>query len=243
DQYPKDSPFNLVAYSYSDYAGASLDRKSTIGGCQFLGSMDSKSIARQWGEKSGMKLLEWNLHVTNVSSASQTPHLKCKELASPKQTALGKDKSNPFMAGEDVIRSDLRLDDTDGVECLPNKEIFTELTRIGVETPLFASMLVQPQPQDEEEEEEEVEEDEIPNAPTPPSPIVGPSPPPQDLTLKPHTTPPASPPQEQPTTTTESSMSLLTTLMETCATLSKKVAELEQDKHTQALEILKLKKG
>nr|GEX54777.1 uncharacterized mitochondrial protein AtMg00810-like [Tanacetum cinerariifolium] len=35
--YPKDSPFNLVAYSHSDYAGASLDRKSTTGGCQFLG--------------------------------------------------------------------------------------------------------------------------------------------------------------------------------------------------------------
>nr|GEY70329.1 putative ribonuclease H-like domain-containing protein [Tanacetum cinerariifolium] len=35
--HPKDSPFNLVAYSDSDYAGASLDKKSTIGGCQFLG--------------------------------------------------------------------------------------------------------------------------------------------------------------------------------------------------------------
>nr|GEV35766.1 uncharacterized mitochondrial protein AtMg00810-like [Tanacetum cinerariifolium] len=35
--YPKDSPFNLVAYFDSDYAGASLDRKSTTGGCQFLG--------------------------------------------------------------------------------------------------------------------------------------------------------------------------------------------------------------
>nr|GEX99373.1 hypothetical protein [Tanacetum cinerariifolium] len=31
--YPKDSPFNLGAYSDSDYAGASLDRKSTTGGC------------------------------------------------------------------------------------------------------------------------------------------------------------------------------------------------------------------
>ncbi|GJS44747.1 putative ribonuclease H-like domain-containing protein [Tanacetum coccineum] len=36
--YPKDSPFNLEAYTDSDYAGASLDRKSTIGGCQFLRS-------------------------------------------------------------------------------------------------------------------------------------------------------------------------------------------------------------
>ncbi|GJR03165.1 uncharacterized mitochondrial protein-like protein [Tanacetum coccineum] len=35
--YPKDSPFDLVAYTNSDYAGASLDRKSTIGGFQFLG--------------------------------------------------------------------------------------------------------------------------------------------------------------------------------------------------------------
>ncbi|GKA38433.1 putative ribonuclease H-like domain-containing protein [Tanacetum coccineum] len=35
--YPKDSPFDLVAYTDSDYARASLDRKSTTGGCQFLG--------------------------------------------------------------------------------------------------------------------------------------------------------------------------------------------------------------
>ncbi|GKE01816.1 putative ribonuclease H-like domain-containing protein [Tanacetum coccineum] len=35
--YPKDSPFDLEAYLDSDYAGASLDRKSTTGGCQFLG--------------------------------------------------------------------------------------------------------------------------------------------------------------------------------------------------------------
>nr|GEZ11530.1 uncharacterized mitochondrial protein AtMg00810-like [Tanacetum cinerariifolium] len=35
--YPKDSPFDLVAYLDSEYAGASLDRKSTTRGCQFLG--------------------------------------------------------------------------------------------------------------------------------------------------------------------------------------------------------------
>nr|GEU92296.1 hypothetical protein [Tanacetum cinerariifolium] len=35
--YPRDSPFNLEAYSDSDYAGAILDRKSTTGCCQFLG--------------------------------------------------------------------------------------------------------------------------------------------------------------------------------------------------------------
>nr|GEW15176.1 hypothetical protein [Tanacetum cinerariifolium] len=35
--YPKESPFDLVAYSDSDYGGATQDRKSTTGGCQFLG--------------------------------------------------------------------------------------------------------------------------------------------------------------------------------------------------------------
>nr|GEU31664.1 hypothetical protein [Tanacetum cinerariifolium] len=34
--YLKDSPFDLVAYLDSEYAGASLDRISTTGGCQFL---------------------------------------------------------------------------------------------------------------------------------------------------------------------------------------------------------------
>nr|GFC76958.1 putative ribonuclease H-like domain-containing protein [Tanacetum cinerariifolium] len=34
--YPKESPFDLVAYSDSYYGGATQDRKSTTGGCQFL---------------------------------------------------------------------------------------------------------------------------------------------------------------------------------------------------------------
>ncbi|GJX77481.1 putative ribonuclease H-like domain-containing protein [Tanacetum coccineum] len=35
--YPKDLPFDLVAYTDSDYAGANLNRKSITGGGQFLG--------------------------------------------------------------------------------------------------------------------------------------------------------------------------------------------------------------
>nr|GEZ80253.1 hypothetical protein [Tanacetum cinerariifolium] len=35
--YLKASPFDLVAFSYSDYGGASQDRKSSTGGSQFLG--------------------------------------------------------------------------------------------------------------------------------------------------------------------------------------------------------------
>jgi hypothetical protein len=34
--YPKGSTFDLLGYSDSDYAGCKVDRKSTIGTCQFL---------------------------------------------------------------------------------------------------------------------------------------------------------------------------------------------------------------
>ncbi|GJY73904.1 hypothetical protein Tco_0478335 [Tanacetum coccineum] len=36
--YSRDSPFELVAYTDSDYARATQDRKSTTEGCQFLGN-------------------------------------------------------------------------------------------------------------------------------------------------------------------------------------------------------------
>nr|GEV11435.1 hypothetical protein [Tanacetum cinerariifolium] len=54
--YPKDSPFKLVAYSDSDYTGASLDRKSTTGGFQFL----------------GRRLMSWQCKKQTVVSTSST---------------------------------------------------------------------------------------------------------------------------------------------------------------------------
>nr|GEU48810.1 putative ribonuclease H-like domain-containing protein [Tanacetum cinerariifolium] len=389
--YPRDSPFNLVAYSDSDYARASLDRKSTTGGFQFLGSMDSKSVAGLWYEVIGIEFactqmfqVLVNHHTSNGYQFTMSD--RHKELTSPEQTVsdgigvtagdlklllLGillpmyalvvnptiyvscikkfwatatLKKANDVVqlhaltdgknvvVTEDVIRRDLHLDDVDRVECLPNEEIFAELARmgyekpppkltfykacfiasaviclatgkkfnffkyifanmvknvdsprnflmyprflqvvinnqvddltshntrytspsltqkvfanmrrvgqgfLGVETPLFSSMLVPPQ---QAEEEKEVK---VPNAPAPPSPTTSPSPPSQEPTPTPHATPHASPPQEQPSSPHDSTIPLLNTLMETCASLSQKITELEQDKHTQALEILKLKK-
>nr|GFA92151.1 hypothetical protein [Tanacetum cinerariifolium] len=59
------------------------------------------------------------------------------------------------------------------------QKVFANMHRVGkgfsrVETPLFATMLLQPQPLAVEEEYEVV----VPNAPTPPSPTTVPSPPP-----------------------------------------------------------------
>ncbi|GJZ86947.1 putative ribonuclease H-like domain-containing protein [Tanacetum coccineum] len=63
--YPKDSPFILEAFSDSDYAGASLDRKSTTGGCQFLGSsaLDPKSDVGLW-----IQFRQIKIHVDNESA-------------------------------------------------------------------------------------------------------------------------------------------------------------------------------
>ncbi|GJT78769.1 hypothetical protein Tco_1045494 [Tanacetum coccineum] len=54
--YSRDSPFELVAYTDSDYAGETLDRKSTIGGCQFLGN----------------RLISWQCKKQNVVATSTT---------------------------------------------------------------------------------------------------------------------------------------------------------------------------
>ena len=35
--YPRDSGFDLIGYSDSDFAGCKIDRKSTTGGCQLIG--------------------------------------------------------------------------------------------------------------------------------------------------------------------------------------------------------------
>nr|GEW75762.1 uncharacterized mitochondrial protein AtMg00810-like [Tanacetum cinerariifolium] len=54
--YPKDSTFNSVAYSDSDYAGASLDRKSKTKGYQFL----------------GCRLISWQCKKQSVVATSST---------------------------------------------------------------------------------------------------------------------------------------------------------------------------
>nr|GEW39715.1 hypothetical protein [Tanacetum cinerariifolium] len=176
---------------------------------------------------------------------------------------------------DDVIRQDLHLDDADGVECLPNDEIFVELARMGYEKPppkltfykaLFSSkwkffihtlvenlaflndLISHHTKYTSSALTQKVFANMrrvVHTTSAPPSPTTAPSPSPQDPILTPPQAQPATPSlptHEQPTETSESSIPLLNTLLKTCATLSQKVAELEQDKHTQALEIIKLKK-
>nr|GEX09514.1 hypothetical protein [Tanacetum cinerariifolium] len=132
------------------------------------------------------------------------------------------------------------------------QKVFANMRRIGkgflgVESPLFGNMLVQQQVQDDAKIEEDEDDNEVPVAPESPTPATTPSPPQQEPIPSPpqaQSAQPSSPPQQQPSQTasiSESSMTLLNKLMETCATLTQKVANLEQDKIAQALEISKQK--
>ncbi|GJX19880.1 putative ribonuclease H-like domain-containing protein [Tanacetum coccineum] len=106
--YSKDSPLELVAYTDSDYAGATLDRKSTTGADLLTKGFDAgrfqylvstlaspeqtatgKDISNPFIVGSLLKTIWFSLHHV----------ISNKAMASPKQTAIGKDSSNPFMAG------------------------------------------------------------------------------------------------------------------------------------------------
>nr|GEX57381.1 hypothetical protein [Tanacetum cinerariifolium] len=170
---------------------------------------------------------------------------------------------------EASIRDALRLDDAEGIECLPNEEIFAEVGKrfSGVETPLLEGMIVEQQVAEGADEgvptagivaegDVSAANDEVPTAVEEPS-IASPTPPTpppqplqdQPLTSQVHLTPPLSPqaqpqsPQHQPQPLQDVGLpiDLLQNPMDTCTTLTRRVKNLEQDKIAQALEITKLK--
>nr|GEZ88427.1 putative ribonuclease H-like domain-containing protein [Tanacetum cinerariifolium] len=164
--YPRDSPFYLEAFSDSDYAGASLDRKSTTRGCQFLGK----------------RLILWQCKKQNVVANSTTKEEYVVAASCCRQVLwiqnqmldygfnlmntkiyIDNENGKKIIITEASIRRDLRLDDAEGTACLPNAAIFEELARMGPSltkkvfanmkrvgtgfsgaiTPLFETMMVQ----------------------------------------------------------------------------------------------------
>nr|GEV90092.1 hypothetical protein [Tanacetum cinerariifolium] len=149
---------------------------------------------------------------------------------------------------------DLSVHNTKYTSSALTQKVFANTRRIGtgfsrVDTPLFDGMLVTQQVRDVEDiAEDEDADNEVFAEPTPPlpTPVTPPPSPPQEHIPSPpqaQTAQPSSPPPPppQPSQTTDISMTLLNTLLETCATLTKQVANMEQDKIAQAIKITKLK--
>nr|GEU54264.1 retrovirus-related Pol polyprotein from transposon TNT 1-94 [Tanacetum cinerariifolium] len=117
--YPKDSPFYLVTYTDSDYAGASLDRKSKMGGYQFH----------------GCRLISWQCKKQTVVANSTTKAEyvaassccgQAKTLNEEAQIHAGVDGKKVIIS-ETTIRRDLQFVDDEGVEYLPNSIIFEQI--------------------------------------------------------------------------------------------------------------------
>nr|GEW40705.1 hypothetical protein [Tanacetum cinerariifolium] len=102
--YPKDSPFDLVAYSDSDYAvvATSSIEAEYVAAASFCAQFWNTVVVKQFNDVTRLQALV--------------------------------DKKN-VVTTEATIRDVLRLDDAEGVDCLPNEEIFAELARMGYEKP------------------------------------------------------------------------------------------------------------
>nr|GEW87420.1 hypothetical protein [Tanacetum cinerariifolium] len=115
--YLKDSPFNLVAYSDSDYAGASLDRKSITGGCQFL----------------SCRLISWQCKKQTVVATSSTEAEYVAAASCCAQVLWIQNQK--VIITKDTVHQALHLNDAKSIDCFPNEEIFAELARMGYEKP------------------------------------------------------------------------------------------------------------
>nr|GEV75791.1 uncharacterized mitochondrial protein AtMg00810-like [Tanacetum cinerariifolium] len=129
--YPKDSSFDLVSYTDSDYARASLDRKSTSGGCQFL----------------GCRLISWQckkqtMVSTSTTEAEYVAAASCCgqfwHTASARTLDNGEIELNVTVDGQDMtiteasVKRHLKLADADGISTLPTTKFFEQLTLIGI---------------------------------------------------------------------------------------------------------------
>nr|GEU61335.1 hypothetical protein [Tanacetum cinerariifolium] len=164
---------------------------------------------------------------------------------------------NKVIITEATIRDVLRLADAEGIDCLPNEEIFTYLVRnVDSSTkfymyPRFLQLMIRAQGGDlfshttkysspdltqkqVDESAAELNVDDVPAAGV--ADEVQPTLPPSLIVQ-----PPSPQQQPQPSQDAEISLDLLHSLLDTCTTLTRRVEHLEQDNISQALEITKLK--
>ncbi|GJR42870.1 putative ribonuclease H-like domain-containing protein [Tanacetum coccineum] len=161
--YPKDSPFDFEAFSDSNYARASHDRKSTIGGCQFLGkrliswqckkqtivanlTTEAEYVAAtncygQVGDEAVHKELDDRIEraATTASSLEAEQDSENEEMEIT-TTIDGRVKTITKAS----IRRHLKLKDSDGIPTLPNAKFFEQLALMR--TFNFSKMIFEEEP-------------------------------------------------------------------------------------------------
>ncbi|GJY83817.1 putative ribonuclease H-like domain-containing protein, partial [Tanacetum coccineum] len=138
----RDSLFDLEDFSNSDYAGASLDKKSTTG---------DETVYKEWEDR--MELIQGSEGFQHIVYFLNTSHIKFALTENPTiyisliqqfwQTAStstledGEVEITATIDGqlktitEASLRIHLKLEDADGISSLPNTEFFEQLALIG----------------------------------------------------------------------------------------------------------------
>nr|GEU35065.1 retrovirus-related Pol polyprotein from transposon TNT 1-94 [Tanacetum cinerariifolium] len=160
------------AYSDSDYAGVSLDRKSTTGDCQFL----------------GCRLISWQCKKQTVVATSSTESDLVRNMGSSTKFYMYP-RFLQLMIRAEV--GDLSSHTTKYSSPALTQKVFVNMRRVGkgffgIETPLFEGMLVAQQANDVANEGVAgVDVDDVPTAAEPsipsPTPTNQPPPPSQEL--------------------------------------------------------------
>nr|GEV19401.1 hypothetical protein [Tanacetum cinerariifolium] len=99
--YPKESPFDMVAYSDSDYGSATQDRKSTTEGYQFL----------------GRRFISWQCKKQTIVATSTT---KAEYVAAASGCGQALWIQNQMLD----YGKNLKLNDEEGISTLPDAELF-----------------------------------------------------------------------------------------------------------------------
>nr|GEV91352.1 hypothetical protein [Tanacetum cinerariifolium] len=102
--YPKDSSFDLVAYSDSDYGGATQDRKSTT--------------------------RDHNVDFHQIVDFVEASHIRI-ETTNEGTKILATVDGKPRNISESSIRRNLKLNDEEGISSLPDAELFENLALMG----------------------------------------------------------------------------------------------------------------
>ncbi|GJY40597.1 retrovirus-related pol polyprotein from transposon TNT 1-94 [Tanacetum coccineum] len=160
---PKISHLHAVKRIFSDYAGASLDRKSTTGGINLLLQLkvnaarhnlqllfaDTHNLVAFLAKPAKSEGFEQIVNFLNAHTikyalmVNPTIYTSCIEQfwATVKmKTVTGEVQLQVLVDGKKIIvtkvsvRREFQLNDEEGTNCLPNATIFEELTRMGVKT-------------------------------------------------------------------------------------------------------------
>nr|GEX05265.1 uncharacterized mitochondrial protein AtMg00810-like [Tanacetum cinerariifolium] len=126
--YPKESPFDLVAYSDSDYGGATQDLKSTTGGCQFLAASGCGQVL--WIQN---QLLDYGISkpCEALSKEITSSILLLIETTDEGTKILATVDGKLRTISESSIRRNLKLNNEAGISTLPDAELFENLTLMG----------------------------------------------------------------------------------------------------------------